>query len=359
MSKTIYIHIGTEKTGSTALQAVSGVNRKALSRHGILYPAVPGDRNHIRLTLFAADGPKTVNLRRLAGLASNASFTNFRAKFAEELRIEIEESRCTRIYLSNEHLSSRLVSKKEIIRLADVVRPLGEIVKIVVYLRPQAELFLSSYSTAIKAGRLKPLEPPAGIYDRRYNYERTLSLWADVFGEENVLVRIYDRKTLVAGDVVKDFFSTIGFEPGSDIKIPAVVNARLDSVTLRFLQEFNRHVPSFVKGSVNPERGDIASALTKKSIISASGVSASILRKIAELYKESNGQIARRFLNRSDGKLFDDVNYLDSPETEQLTAERAVEICAHLWRWKQRQYLIAKREMAMLKSNNTSTKKIE
>ena len=357
MQKILYIHIGTEKTGSTALQAVSGLNRKVLAKNGILYPATPGARNHLRLTLFAADGPKTRNLRRLAGLAPSEAYARFKASFAEELRAEVLESHCTRVYLSNEHLSSRLFTAKEVGRLAAIIRPLADAVKVVVYLRPQPELFLSSYSTAIKAGRVRPLEPPSGIYDRRYNYGGILSIWADVFGEENMIVRIYDRKVLIEGDVVKDFFSIMGYMPGADIRFPEIANTRLDFAALRFLQQFNGHVPPFIKQGLNPERGDIASALAKKSFTTALGVPAPILRKIAELYEKSNAQIAQRFLGRSDGKLFENTEYLDSPDGEELTVKHAVEISAHLWRWKQRQYSKAKHELELLKQQLALIKK--
>ncbi len=358
MQKTLYLHIGTEKTGSTALQAVSEINRKALLTHGILYPATPGERNHIRLTLFATDGEKTLNLRRLAGLASKDNYAIFKATFAEELRTEVQKSGCPRVYLSNEHLSSRLFSRREIGRLADVIQPLADEVKVVVYLRPQPELFLSSYSTAIKAGSIKGIKPPTATYDRRYNYERILSPWGDVFHKENVVVRVYDRKTLVEGDVVKDFFSIMGYKPGPDIRIPTIANPRLDYVALRFLLEFNKHVSAFVREGLNPERGDIANALAKKSLTSRLGVPAAVLRGIAELFEESNAQVARRFLDRSDGKLFENENYLDGPDGEQLTVERAVEISAHLWRWKQRQYSKAKRELEALKKGNTVGKSV-
>jgi hypothetical protein len=357
MPKELYLHIGTEKTGSTALQAVSDINRNALIRAGIFYPKTPGERNHVRLTVFAGDGPDTRNLRKLVGLVPDNAYKNFKAHFADELRAEIRDSECSRIFLSNEHLSSRLSSAQEVARLASILRPLADMVKVVVYLRPQSELFLSSYSTAIKAGRIRALEPPTDILDHRYNYEKKLSLWADAFDEANVIVRIYDRNILVGGDVVKDFFSIMGYEPSSDIRIPTNVNSRLDYVALRFLQEFNRHVPLFVKERVNPERGDVANALAKKSMTPALGVPAATLRDIAKLYEKSNAQIARRFLGRSDGKLFEDLKYLDSPDGEALTVEKAVEISAHLWRWKQRQYSKAKREFAALKEKMTSVGK--
>jgi len=359
MQNVLYLHIGTEKTGSTALQMVSGKNRDTLMKHGILYPRTAGEINQVKLTLYAAGGPKTLNLRRLAGLVRDDAYKKFKANFAEELRSEVSASKCSRIYLSNEHLSSRLTSAQQVERIAAVVRPLADVVKIVVYLRPQSELYLSSYSTAIKAGRTTALEPPRYAENPRYNYVNKLALWGDVFGDDNVVVRVYDRATLIGGDLVKDFFSIMAYEPGSDINIPTTVNARLDHAALQFLLEFNKHVPQFLKESVNPERGNIigALAIATKSSDSALAVPAAVLHDIAKLYEESNAMIAKRFLGRSDGKLFEDVEYGDEPKGEALTVQRAVEISAELWRCKQRELAKAREEIARLSSKLGPTKK--
>jgi hypothetical protein len=357
MHKTLYLHIGTEKTGSTALQSVSGLNRAILRTHGILYPKTPGDRNHTKLTIFAADKPNALDLRRLARLFPDAAYDEFMAQFPETLRSEIATEQCPQVFLSNEHLSSRLKGVAEIRRLAAIIQPLAESVKIVVYLRRQPELFLSTYSTSIKAGRTRALEPPKKDQHPRYNYEKLLSLWADVFGEENVIVRIYDRNTLVGHDVVKDFFSIMNYEPGPDIEIPATLNERLDHDALSFLLEFNKHVPPFLQDVVNPDRGDVVAALEARAKSAALAVPASVLRHLAETYAESNARVARRFLGRSDGKLFSDVEYEDRAEGAALTTERAVEISAHLWRWKQQEVEEARREITRLESELASMRK--
>lgn len=357
MQKILYLHIGTEKTGSTALQAVSAMNRDALMKHGIFYPKTPGERNHVKLAILAADGASTLDLRRRTGLFASDAYELFKAQFGEELRSEIVATSCARICLSNEHLSSRLRSVSEINRLAAVVRSVADSVKIVVYLRPQAELFLSSYSTSIKTGRTKALEPPKRVDDPRYNYELTLSLWAKVFSDENMIVRIYDRKTLVGNDVIRDFYSIMDHVPGSDIKMPKTLNGRLDHNAACFLLEFNKHIPRFLEESLNPERGDIANVLEAHSRGAALTVPAAVLRDIAKTYAQSNAEVARRFLGRVDGRLFADADYSDSTHLEPLTMERAVEISAHLWRSKQRQINEARAQIARLKTKLKATRK--
>ncbi len=41
MTKTLVLHIGTHKTGTTALQGAPSSNPEALSAHGYVYPSVP------------------------------------------------------------------------------------------------------------------------------------------------------------------------------------------------------------------------------------------------------------------------------------------------------------------------------
>ena len=41
MTKTLVLHIGTHKTGTTALQGALSSNPEVLSAHGYVYPRVP------------------------------------------------------------------------------------------------------------------------------------------------------------------------------------------------------------------------------------------------------------------------------------------------------------------------------
>jgi len=54
------------------------------------------------------------------------------------------------------------------------------------------------------------------------------------------------------------------------------------------------------------------------------------------------------------GKLFPEIAYQDDLPKGALTVERAVEISAHLWRWKHRQVEKGKREIASLKAKKVA-----
>jgi hypothetical protein len=336
VTKTIYLHIGTQKTGTTTLQMVGKRNRQALAARGILYPTSPGDANHTGLALFASGGERCHDLALEAGLRTEADVAAYQAALPQRLRSEISAAATPKVWLSNEHLSSRVRSLPQLSRLAAMLRGLAEEVKVVIYLRHQPEYFLSTYSMVIKAGSEKETRPPVNDREYYYNYEKMLSIWAAAFGESSIVVRVFEKPALKGGDVVDDMFDVMGIgRIGMDI--PPSLNLSLDAKALRFLQLFRRHVPRYVGDTVNPDHGDIVKALESLPPGPKFRVPAATMQHIADMFAPSNARVARRFLGRADGKLFSDVQYRDDAGVEELTVDQAVTIAAHIWRWKQRQ----------------------
>ena len=167
---------------------------------GSSIPLPQGHGNHIRLTLFAAEmGPKRAIYEDWPDWHLATHTQDSRRALLEELRAEqVLESHCTRVYLSNEHLSSRLFTAKE-------SRPPRR------YNSPTSGrskgccVFASATRIISSAATLPPSRPAGsgrsnlrrGFYDRRYNYGGILSIWADVFGEENMIVRFTIEKSLL------------------------------------------------------------------------------------------------------------------------------------------------------------------
>jgi len=214
------LHIGTEKTGSTSLQNFLGVNRQALLLAGVFVPASLSPyeiaANHEKLTTFAlADEKLTDDLRVPA----------HRAAVTQALRDEIArlptdapiEERT--LLLSNEHCQSRLVEVAEVVRLKTFLTEFVREVKVVVYLRPQHELAISLYDQALKSGYadISVLPDFSGRTPRWVNrgyfdYANLLDRWAEVFGKENIDVRIYGKTEMVNGSVIDDFVARLGLD---------------------------------------------------------------------------------------------------------------------------------------------------
>jgi hypothetical protein len=337
LAKTIFLHIGTQKTGTTTLQALGTRNRTALAAQGVLYPLTLGKQNHVGLTFFAQNGVGNRDLSRAEGINTQADMQAYVEGLPAALHDEIAHSGCQTVWLSNEHLSSRVRQPAQIARVAALLKPLAEEIRLVVYLRYQPEYYLSTYAMEVKAGGNKDNQPPLNGRDYYYNYDRMLAGWAREFGDDSILVRVFERAALKNGDVVDDFFDVMGFVPGPGIEIPPALNTSLDAKVLQFLRLFRRHIPRFVDDAANPEHGDILRALEGISNGPRFSVPAQTMQQIGTAFAESNASVARRYLGRADGVLFKPVTYNTETASAPLSVEQAVEIAAHLWRFKQHQ----------------------
>jgi hypothetical protein len=342
VASTIYLHIGTQKTGTTTLHAVGRDNRASLAARGILYPAAPGPLNHVGLTLYATGSIGNRELMRDAELRTPDDLAAYQAALPGRLRAEIAASGCATVWLSNEHLSSRVRRPDQVARLADMLHELAPDVRVVAYLRHQPEYYLSTYSMMLKAGGSRETPPPESEREFYYNYEKMLSLWADAFGDPAIVVRVFERAAMVNGDVVDDFLALMGIERGDDVVVTASLNPSLDARALQFLRLFRQHVPRYVDGAANPDHGDVAKALEAISTGPKFRVPAATMQRIAAMFAASNARVARRFLGRENGRLFAETTYRDDGEIPELDVAQAVEIAAQLWCYKQRQIAEAK-----------------
>jgi hypothetical protein len=334
--KIIYLHIGLEKTGTTALQAAGTFNRVWLSRHGILYSKAAGKINHVRLPLYASDGRRFKALRRAAQIETDADFEAFRETFPSDLKAEFEASGCDTVWLSSEHLSARISDEGSIARLAAVLQPLADQVRVVVYLRYQPDLYLSSYSTFVRIGHDIDIDRPIGPEDYYYRFDRILDNWAKCFGRDAMIVRIFDRAELKNGDIIDDFFSLLGITRDDGFANPRVKNQSLDGQTVQFIRVFNRYVSRTGKGILS-DYGEADRLLEKISHLPPITVSGAALRAIGEMFEPFNRQIASDYFNRPDGKLFREKTYEGVTRTPELTVDDAKRIGVALCDVKMRQ----------------------
>ncbi len=331
----IFLHIGIAKTGTTSLQSFLSSNPKLLRKHGFFYPKSPGQKNHTDLANFAQDDDKLDDeLRKLEGITDKNSLDQFRSSFESRFIREVTKAKSKKIVLSNEHCWNKLNSSSEIARLHRLLRQISNNIKVVVYLRRQDDLLVSAFSTAIKAGRTKKFGIPDPHTGRnQYNFYKLLDLWGNVLGDDNIVVKRFDRNTLTQGNIVADFLDTIGLKPPYD-SLPYVEdNPRLDWMTLEFLRQFNQLVPPFVDNKINPQRGRIVSLLQRSSQGEPFDISFDDRMAFYQHFVESNRMVAKRFL-REDGDLFSEPDaalYLKSDAGRELSTAQTIEIAARLW----------------------------
>src|SRR5215469_5693606 len=86
-----WLHIGTQKTGTTSLQHYLSANRERLLERGFLYPSSTGRINHVGITAYSRDEEKIDLIRKRCGIESSAEVHAYRRRLKQELNDEVEE----------------------------------------------------------------------------------------------------------------------------------------------------------------------------------------------------------------------------------------------------------------------------
>lgn len=258
--KSCILHAGTVKTGTTTLQSFLSSKRKELSQAGVLFSRSMGRSNHTSLAAYAQSDETFDDLRFARGVTEAEQVFDLRETIRRDLSEEAFSCDEDRVLFSSEHTSSRLQTEEEVVNLRSLLRSEFTDIKIIFYLRLQDEMALSTYSTGIRNGELKPFDlSNYKSMSRVLNYDNLLKRWEDVFGVENITVRLFDREIFAGGSLIKDFLQAINVDIDlNEEDLKTVKNQSYDIDTLEYLRLLNHHLPRFNDdGTPNVERGAI------------------------------------------------------------------------------------------------------
>lgn len=228
-NKTLYIHIGHYKTGTTALQSFLNNNASKLTKaYGVDYARQYCLHNKHSIYAFSIlqDAGVTTLMH---GYNKTENYLNL----WRDLFKRVRASASPVTVISSEEFIRIGGFDAAAQRLTEISRLKGEIdVKIIVYLRnPQDHLkswynqlvkmriSVSGYDTAI----LGEIE---GIH---YDYARALAPWVDSFGQENLIVREYFGSKKSSVHIFDDFMSIFSSKPIKNLAYPGKdPNPRMD-----------------------------------------------------------------------------------------------------------------------------------
>jgi hypothetical protein len=208
MKRPLILHIGLSKTGSSSIQRVLAEQRPAMRAQGAYLPFSPGWANHALLPAACVRDLKILwgyHPATWEGLTPAVRIARFRDEFAAEMQslpADVE-----RVVITAEQIGGVLRHQDEVARLADMLRPFFDPIRVVVYLRRQDQHATSAYSEWLRGGVLREPGLPEGGPEKHpeYDYGSLLARWGDIFGDDAILPRIFDRSRLLDGDVVADF----------------------------------------------------------------------------------------------------------------------------------------------------------
>jgi len=248
----IYLHIGMEKTGTTSIQRALDIHRETLEANGYYYPkAIAVGRNSLLATMFDNDPESKTSFKGIVK-KSGGSLEGFKNEIQRQLVQEYDATPAENLVLSSEHLA--LDSDFKAIK--SYCDELADETIIIVYIREQAALALSLYSTNIKGGgsdfsSIESLKN--GVLPNRLNFKFMLQNWQSVFPGP-IMVRLFDKSELIDGDAVSDFFHAIGLGDKADALKAPNENKTLSLAGVDLMSAINKAFPNFIDGVRNQAR---------------------------------------------------------------------------------------------------------
>lgn len=263
-----FLHIGTEKTGSTTIQSFFYDNQKKLTEQNFYYPLSLRLPNNRFLSLAAYDPSRRDDLTRILNIHSDTDLLKFQKKIVNEFYKEIRSVPSgSTIITSGEHIQSRLTTNQEIQRLKEILYNAGiDDITIIVYLRNPAEIANSYFSTAIKSGETFETvpEPSHAYLENLCNHKATVEKYSSVFGKENVVVRLFRKDKFAHKSLINDISEVIGINLDDKALVFAKrKNESLSLLGIKILTELNKKIPRFVTEGENPARIGLAVWIAK------------------------------------------------------------------------------------------------
>ncbi len=260
--KSLTLHIGTEKTGTTSIQDFLALNRPQLKQQGILYPESLGKKNHIKLAAYASHKTWQSLPKSLAYGENNPEAFNKRLtqKLQEELALHPEEY----AIISNEHLHSRLHGIGQIKRVKALLEEFFHSITILVYFRRQDLMSFSRYSTALKAGFADATPFTSSRHQYYYDFFRIYHNWSNVFGQRQVKVRLFAKEHWKNGDLLEDFCLSSGIGQFEALSIPERRNQALSLEAEWLLKTLNKQTQAGLVTLNRPTRKKLVKEICQK-----------------------------------------------------------------------------------------------
>jgi hypothetical protein len=330
-----YLHIGTEKTGTSTLQAFLDQNREGLRKSGFAFTQSAGRRNNMNLLVAAYKLERRDDLTSTAGVQSNEELLDFQEKTIAGLRAELAEMACDNMIFSSEHIQSRLTEIAEIHRLKDILLALGATdIRVVVYLRNPAEIANSLYSTLIKSGSTvkQPCAPQNSYFHNVCNHRGTLQRYASVFGQEALMPRLFHPDELLNGSIVDDFTNAIGLPLAADYLMPERLNESLSATGIQILRRVNEIIPIGVGDQINPARIGIVRHFEEHFGGEKYSMPNRLYKKYVAAFRESNEWVRRNWFPARE-ILFPETEYPAETKCKIPPAEldKIAQVLAAIW----------------------------
>ncbi|WP_163649711.1 hypothetical protein [Modicisalibacter sp. 'Wilcox'] len=191
-----YLHVGTDKTGTSSIQEMMEKSRIELEKRGVA--AYPPPHTSLPLGGYFYDDPtRYVHFVELGITEKEAAKSRAKKALQDFMKWIEKAAPCERLVLSYEGYAT--MEKAALEKMRIFLEKHSRSINIIYYFRPPASYLRSAISQSVKFGRDPYKQLP--IVNHKANIEKLES----VFGRKNIILRKYDSFSLAGGDVVNDF----------------------------------------------------------------------------------------------------------------------------------------------------------
>lgn len=298
LKKKLYLHVGIHKTATTSLQNFFDLNRNNLYRNNICYPE-HGIRKGSGV-YYHVGAHHELSQTIKSNVPIDEAYNNFKSLLDKIY----SESTNQEIVL----ISSEVFSEDIHLELLELLFEYFYEIKIVIYIRRQDKLSLSVYNQYIKSGWNKNTSicKIKEILPGRIDYFKTLNKWSDIFGKENIIIRIFEKESFNGGNIYSDFMINVfSIELSIEFILPGndLYNKSLNFNTLEFKRLVNHlNIKNEYKLKLLPYLYDYDDKLETDFNYYLLSYEDSI--NLLDSVKESNRKVAVEYLNKNNGTLF-------------------------------------------------------
>jgi hypothetical protein len=289
MSSRLVLHIGANKTGSSAIQHFLRLNWRTLRDHGYFVPDS---------TLGLSDQVSGEHVFTFQQLFNNSNIDDLRSK----LRALITPN-APHVIISAENLSNGSNFQHFTHALT------GLDCRVILYIRRQDDLLTSSWQQWYSKTEVDINAWLILALQRYGHWQRCIEGWESVVGPGNVTVRVFQTADLIHGDVVDDFMHLLELEKlaVSFKRADSLVNPSYSDVITPFIAgnkliSENAHDNRFYN-MVGQLTGDHYIGGPRVSLISPQQ-----REHIIEFYRRENEYICRKYFPARP-RLFEEVDH--------------------------------------------------
>lgn len=308
MKKKLIVHIGAGKTGSSAIQKFLSLNCSVLAEHGVLIPGCKLDLESECL------GEQIWFFQNGIG---NNDFADSVQRRLSRLHKHMCEHELHTLVVSAENLINPQEFEKLFLGLEGMFD-----ITIVCYIRRQDDYMISAWQQwYLKAYdsfddyRLK--------LGHRIDWHAALHPWKEKFGKDNVKVSVYEKESLVNGNVIDDFTQLLGLEITGMQPVVERINKSIDEKFNWIANKYRKELFADIHDNefylfLHYSFGDKAFKKYKGSSL----LTLSQRKNILAMYAESNEKVVRDYTpDRKSTTLFREPTESDVYLTDQNCME--------------------------------------